>query len=97
MIKKLRQFVNEDMQKAPSERIDSVLLYPDFSDEPTAKLWHALDGFFPKHLELVASNSKDCHIEPLNTFKHQWNNLESLTLRNICEYDFMTRALNVFS
>ena len=28
---KLRQFVNGDMQKAPSERIDSILLYPGFS------------------------------------------------------------------
>lgn len=83
MRKKLRQFVNEDMQKDPSERIDSVLLYPALDDEPTAKLWHALDGLSPKHLELVSTYSEDCHIEPLNTLKHQWNNLESLSIGNV--------------
>ena len=98
MIKKLRKFVKEDLQKAPSERIDSVLLYADYSDEPTTKLWHALDGLAPKHLELIASvDCEDCHVEPLNTLKHQWNDLESLTLHNICEPNFLTRAPNVFS
>jgi hypothetical protein len=98
MIKKLKQFVEEDMQKVPSQRIDSVLLYADFSDEPTAKLWHALDGLSPNHLDLYASaDCEDCHVEPLDTLKHQWDDLESLTLRNICEPDFMTRAPNIFS
>ena len=44
MMKKLRKFVEEDIQKAPSERVDSVLLYADYPDEPTTKLWHTLDG-----------------------------------------------------
>jgi hypothetical protein len=33
----------------------------------------------------------------LNNAKHQWNELESLTLRNICDDDFMERSPNVLS
>lgn len=64
-------------------------------------MWHAfkLDGLSPKHfkLEIVRSYTEDCYIEPLNTLKHQWNNLESLTVHGICEHEFMTSAPNFFS
>jgi hypothetical protein len=45
----------------------------------------------------ASADCEDCHVEPLDTLKHQWDDLESLTLRNICEPEFMTRAPNIFS
>ena len=97
MMKKLRRFIEEDMQKAPSECIDSVVWYTKWETEPTARMWQVLDGLSPKHLELFALMDEDCHIKPLNTLQHQWNDLESLTLRNIGNHDFMKRAPKSFS
>ena len=98
MMEKLRRFVKEDMRKAPSERIDSVAWYTFLPGEPTGEMWRVLDGLSPKHLELFASmNYEDCHTKPLNGLRHQWNDLESLTLRNLCKPDFMKRAPKVFS
>ena len=98
MMKQLKQFVKEDMMKAPSERIDSVVLYPAFPGDPTAKMWRVLDGLSPKHLEIFAPKEyEECYIRPLNALKHQWNNLESLTLHNICQADLMKCAPKVLS
>ena len=98
MMKELRRFVEEDMGKAPSERIDSVVWYTYFAYEPTARMWKVLDGLSPKHLELYASSDYcNCHIKSLNTLEHQWNDLESLTLRNVNDHDFMKRAPKTFS
>ena len=53
---------------------------------------------FPKHLEIFAPKKyEDCYIRPLNALKHQWNDIESLTLHNICQADFMKRAPKVLS
>jgi hypothetical protein len=94
----LRRLVKKDMRKAPSERIDSVVWHTSYGEEPTAQMWRVMDGLSPKHLELFASEEyEDCCIKPLNTLRHQWNDLESLTLRNICEHDFMKDAPEVFS
>ena len=97
-LEKLGRLVKKDMRKAPSERIDSVVWYTLLSGEPTAEMWRVLDGLSPKQLELFASmDYEDCYIKPLNALGHQWNDLESLTLRNICKPDFMKRAPKVFS
>jgi len=97
MLKKLRQLVKEDMQKAPSERIDSVLWYPRFEIEPTAREWKTLDGLSPKHLALFPTpDIISCRIKPLNTLQHQWNDLESLTLHNIGACGFIKRAPKIF-
>jgi len=45
MMKQLKQFVKQDMRKAPSERIDSVVVYPAFPGDPKVKMWRVLDGF----------------------------------------------------
>ena len=97
MMKKLRKFVEEDMRKAPSERVDSVVWYTKWETEPTARMWQVLDGLSPKHLELFALMDEDCHIKPLNTLQHQWNDLEILTLYNINNHDFMKHAPKIFS
>jgi hypothetical protein len=98
MMKKLRRPVREDRWKAPFECIDSVMWYTYYSVQPTAWMWRVLDELSPKHLELFASTDhEDCNIKPLNTLRRQWNNLESLTLRNICDPNFMKRAPKVFS
>ena len=99
MLKKLRRFVKEDMRKAPSERIDSVLWCMSYELYPTARMWKALDGLSPKHLELSpsADTAISCHIKPLNTLQHQWNDLESLTLHDIGDCDFIKRAPKIFS
>ena len=98
MLMKLRELVKEDRRKAPSECIDSVVWYTLLPEEPTAGMWRVLDGLSPKHLELFASMEyEDCHIKTLNALRHQWNDLESLTLRNICEDDFMKHAPKIFS
>ena len=55
MMKKLRQFVEADAQKVPSECIDSVLWFVYDEEEPTARMWHVLDGLSPKHLEMFTS------------------------------------------
>lgn len=92
MLKKLRQFVKEDMRKPLSERIDSVVWY---LDPPPAGMWQVLDGLSPKHLELW--ELQDCDIDSLNTLQHQWNQLESLTLRNVSNCDLMTHVPKIFS
>lgn len=97
MLKQLMQSVEEDMEKAPSERIDSVVWYTFSPGEPTSRMWEALDGLPPKHLQLIPLMHNSCHIKPLNTLHHQWNDLESLTLHNIGDRDFMKCAPNFFS
>jgi hypothetical protein len=98
MLEKLRRFVKEDMRKAPSARIDSVMWYTLLPREPTAEMWQVLDGLSPKHLELFPSmDAEDCHIKSLNGLRHQWNDLESLTLHNLCKPNFMKHAPKVFS
>jgi hypothetical protein len=98
MLMKVKQLVKEDRRKAPSERIDSVVWYTLLPEEPTAGMWRVLDGLSPKHLELFASTEyEDCYIKTLNSLRRQWNDLESLTLHNICEPDFMKHAPKVFS
>jgi len=65
--KTLWELVEDDMQKAPSERIDSVVWYTYYSEHPSAWMWRVLDGLSPKHLELFASmDYEDCNIKPLN-------------------------------
>jgi len=97
MLKQLRQSVKEDMEKAPSERIDSVVWYTFFPGEPTARMWEVLDGLSRKHLQLIPLMHNSCRIKPLNTLHHQWNDLESLTLHNIGDRDFMKCAPKIFS
>ena len=86
------------MRKNPSECIDSVVWYTYLPEEPTTEMWQVLDGLSPKHLELFAfMDYEECYVRGLNTLKHQWNDLESLTLRNFCKPNFMKRAPKVFS
>jgi hypothetical protein len=64
---KLRQFVKEDRRKAPSERIDSVVWYTSFPEEPTREMLRVLDGLSLKHLDLLATMDYEvCHIKDLN-------------------------------
>ena len=44
MTKEIRKFVIEDMKKASSERIDSVVWYTYDQLQPTARMWKVLDG-----------------------------------------------------
>jgi hypothetical protein len=98
MMDNLKQFVEADARKPPSECIDSVQWNVDYEDEPTEEMWEILNGLSPpKHLKLVAGFFEDCDVEPLKAFQHQWNDLETLCLDSISNYDFMENPPSVFS
>ncbi|PPQ77540.1 hypothetical protein CVT26_006153 [Gymnopilus dilepis] len=103
MLKKLQRVVPADLQRLPEERIDSVLWYIDYSWEPEEVLWEALDGLSPKHLHLVCGmwNAEDCNVGPLDELHKQWDDLETLTLVEVCNHDdeFMntTKMPKIFS
>lgn len=47
MMDNLKQFVEADARKPPSERIDSVQWNVNYEDEPTEEMWEILNGLSP--------------------------------------------------
>lgn len=98
MMNKLKQYIEADARKPPSERIDSVQWNVETGYEPTEEMWQILNGLFsPKHLELAGGWDEECNVKPLKALEHQWSDLDTLTLTGICDQDFMGNAPNVFS
>ncbi|KAF8877566.1 hypothetical protein CPB84DRAFT_1794797 [Gymnopilus junonius] len=95
--KKIKEIVKEDTEKPDAERIDSVAWLVEFSSEPTAEMWQALDGLSPKHLHMLAGFAEESTIAPLGALKHQWTRLETLTLSNETNDEFLKGAPKVLS
>ncbi|KAF8888435.1 hypothetical protein CPB84DRAFT_1786055 [Gymnopilus junonius] len=95
--KKIKEIVKEDTEKPDAERIDSVAWLVEFSSEPTAEMWQALDGLSPKHLHMLAGFAEESAIAPLGALKHQWTRLETLTLSNETNDEFLKGAPKVLS
>ena len=98
MMNKLKQFLEADALKPPSARIDSVQWQIETGREPTKEMWQILNGLSsPKHLELISGRDEEFNVESLKDFEDNWNDLDTLTLTNICDNTFMENPPDVFS
>jgi hypothetical protein len=82
------------MKKAPSERIDSVVWYTYNELQPIARMWKILEGLSWNYTFLGTISTAS---SSLNNLKHQWDDLESLTLRNFNDDLFIECAPKIFS
>ncbi|KAF8159181.1 hypothetical protein B0H34DRAFT_702391 [Crassisporium funariophilum] len=83
-LKSIRDVVADDMKLPSSARIDCLTIGPTTQKDPDLETSLALDGLSPTHLQVVAGYIEECNLRHINKLQHQWNELQSVTLVNVC-------------
>ncbi|KAF8962399.1 hypothetical protein BDZ97DRAFT_2076398 [Flammula alnicola] len=85
IIENIKEIVAEDIRAVPSERIDSVVFGPTRLFQPRKEICQALVGLLPNHLTIYAGWEETANVRDFDVLQHQWTDLQSLYLQDICD------------